>query len=179
MNKSVNKLYKFQMWIYISNVRFVHTADALRVLIINRFGGFYADSDFVILKSLKKLKNVIASDQVSCWIFANLSVRTLISTWTRCLTVISMTITIVSWSATPSQTPSSTSTKEPPYWRWRWRSWRKSTNPRAGLQEDPMSSRDRCCCCAGLDRNTHWGYRWPEKNSAQRNVEESPCWTTS
>ena len=51
--------------IYISYVRFVHTADALRVLIINRFGGFYADSDFVILKSLKKLRNVIASDQVS------------------------------------------------------------------------------------------------------------------
>ena len=45
--------------------RYVHTADALRLLLINKYGGFYADSDFVILKSLKSMKNVIASDQVT------------------------------------------------------------------------------------------------------------------
>ena len=52
--KSVNKYF-----------RYVHTADALRLLLVNKYGGFYADSDFVILKSLKSLKNVIASDQVT------------------------------------------------------------------------------------------------------------------
>ena len=45
-------------------IRFVHSADALRLLLIERYGGFYADSDFVILKSLKELRNVVASDQV-------------------------------------------------------------------------------------------------------------------
>ena len=44
--------------------RYVHSADALRLLLIHRYGGFYADSDFVIFKDLTKLKNVIASDQV-------------------------------------------------------------------------------------------------------------------
>merc|ERR1712106_678413 len=45
--------------------KFVHSADALRLLLIYRYGGFYADSDFVILKDLTSLKNVIASDQVA------------------------------------------------------------------------------------------------------------------
>ena len=45
--------------------RFVHSADALRLLLIHRYGGFYADSDFVILRDLTSLQNVIASDQVS------------------------------------------------------------------------------------------------------------------
>ena len=45
-------------------LRFVHSADALRLLLIERYGGFYADLDFVILKSLTGLQNVIASDQV-------------------------------------------------------------------------------------------------------------------
>jgi len=45
--------------------KFVHSADALRLLLLHRYGGFYADSDFVILKDLTQLKNVIASDQVA------------------------------------------------------------------------------------------------------------------
>ena len=45
--------------------RYVHTADVLRLLLIYKYGGFYLDSDFVILKSLVGLKNVVASDQVS------------------------------------------------------------------------------------------------------------------
>ena len=45
--------------------RYVHSADALRLLLVERYGGFYADLDFVIIKSLKGLKNVIASDQVN------------------------------------------------------------------------------------------------------------------
>jgi len=44
--------------------RNVHTADALRLLLIDKYGGFYADTDFVILKPLTELRNVIASDQV-------------------------------------------------------------------------------------------------------------------
>ena len=44
--------------------RYVHTADALRLLLIHKFGGFYSDTDFVILKSLVGLRNVLASDQV-------------------------------------------------------------------------------------------------------------------
>merc|ERR1719471_146479 len=45
--------------------KYVHTADVLRVLLVYKFGGFYFDSDFVILSSLKELSNVLASDQVS------------------------------------------------------------------------------------------------------------------
>lgn len=45
--------------------KYVHTADALRLLLIEKYGGFYSDSDFVILKSLVGLENVIASDQVN------------------------------------------------------------------------------------------------------------------
>merc|ERR1711935_1125213 len=45
--------------------RYVHTADALRLLLIHKFGGFYSDTDFVILKSLVGLKNFLASDQVN------------------------------------------------------------------------------------------------------------------
>jgi len=45
--------------------KYVHSADALRLLLVERYGGFYADLDFVIIKSLKGLKNVIASDQVT------------------------------------------------------------------------------------------------------------------
>ena len=45
--------------------RYVHTADVLRLLLIYKYGGFYLDSDFVILKSLLGLKNVVASDQVA------------------------------------------------------------------------------------------------------------------
>ena len=37
----------------------------LRVLLVYKFGGFYFDSDFVILSSLTGLRNVVASDQVS------------------------------------------------------------------------------------------------------------------
>ena len=37
----------------------------MRVLLVYKFGGFYFDSDFVILSSLKGLSNVLASDQVS------------------------------------------------------------------------------------------------------------------
>ena len=48
-----------------SLARYVHTADVLRLLLIYKYGGFYLDSDFVILKSLVGLKNVVASDQVS------------------------------------------------------------------------------------------------------------------
>ena len=44
--------------------RYVHIADVLRVLLVYKYGGFYFDTDFVILKSLKGLRNVIASDQV-------------------------------------------------------------------------------------------------------------------
>ena len=47
------------------SARYVHTADVLRLLLIYKYGGFYLDSDFVILKSLVGLKNVVASDQVS------------------------------------------------------------------------------------------------------------------
>ena len=43
---------------------YVHSADALRLLLVHKYGGFYADLDFVILKDLKHLKNVITSDQV-------------------------------------------------------------------------------------------------------------------
>ena len=50
------------MVVTIISARFVHSADALRLLLIERFGGFYADLDFVILKSLTGLHNVIASD---------------------------------------------------------------------------------------------------------------------
>jgi len=51
--------------------RFVHSADALRLLLIERYGGFYADLDFVILKSLRDLHNVIASDQITKEEFTN------------------------------------------------------------------------------------------------------------
>jgi len=45
--------------------KFVHSADALRLLLIDRYGGFYADLDFVIIRSLRGLQNVIASDQIT------------------------------------------------------------------------------------------------------------------
>ena len=44
--------------------RVVHTADALRLLVIQRFGGFYSDTDVVFLRDVTHLKDVIASDQV-------------------------------------------------------------------------------------------------------------------
>ena len=88
-----------------------------------------------------------------------------------------MTITIVSWWATLSQTPSFTSTKELQSWMSLCRSWRKFTNPRAGHQEVLMCCKDLCCCCAALVPNTLSGYRWPGRNSAERSVGESPCWT--
>ena len=46
-------------------IRYVHSADALRLLLIHKYGGFYADLDFVILAELSALANVVASDQVS------------------------------------------------------------------------------------------------------------------
>ena len=42
--------------------RYVHTADVLRLLLIYKFGGFHLDTDFVILKPLVGLTNVVASD---------------------------------------------------------------------------------------------------------------------
>ena len=45
-----------------SLARYVHTADVLRLLLIYKFGGFHLDTDFVILKSLVGLTNVVASD---------------------------------------------------------------------------------------------------------------------
>ena len=49
----------------LNQIRYVHTGDALRLLLIERFGGFYADTDTVMLKSLKNMKNVVASDGVN------------------------------------------------------------------------------------------------------------------
>jgi len=46
-----------------SSYRIVHTADALRLLVIARYGGFYSDTDVVFIKSVAELRNVIASDQ--------------------------------------------------------------------------------------------------------------------
>ena len=72
LGPQLRKAWAGKLWQYLISIwsltgwkyfRYVHTADALRLLLIERFGGFYADSDFVILKSLKRLKNVIASDQ--------------------------------------------------------------------------------------------------------------------
>lgn len=45
--------------------KFVHAADATRLLLLNRFGGFYADLDMVIIKDISHLHNVVASDQVT------------------------------------------------------------------------------------------------------------------
>ena len=58
MIQKIKEIFKFLF------LRVVHSADALRLLLIHRYGGVYADSDFVILKDLTKLKNLIASDQV-------------------------------------------------------------------------------------------------------------------
>ena len=52
--------------------RYVHTADVLRLLLIYKYGGFYLDSDFVILKSLVGLRNVVASDQVAGTVLTSL-----------------------------------------------------------------------------------------------------------
>ena len=49
--------------------RYVHTADALRLLVVYRYGGFYSDQDMVIIKNLHHLKNIIASDQVTTKLF--------------------------------------------------------------------------------------------------------------
>ncbi|XP_023323266.1 lactosylceramide 4-alpha-galactosyltransferase [Eurytemora carolleeae] len=48
-----------------SDYRYTHMADGLRLLLVYKFGGFYADTDYVIIRSLKDLKNVVASDQVN------------------------------------------------------------------------------------------------------------------
>lgn len=45
--------------------KYTHMADALRLLVVQRFGGFYADTDYVIIKPLTGLQNVLASDQVT------------------------------------------------------------------------------------------------------------------
>jgi len=46
-----------------SSYRIVHTADALRLLVVARYGGFYSDTDVVFLRNVATLRNVIASDQ--------------------------------------------------------------------------------------------------------------------
>ena len=38
-------------------------SDAIRLALLYKYGGFYADLDVVVLKSISHLKNVIASDQ--------------------------------------------------------------------------------------------------------------------
>lgn len=45
--------------------KFVHMADAVRLLLLYRYGGFYSDTDMIILRDLTNLHNVVASDQVT------------------------------------------------------------------------------------------------------------------
>ena len=39
-----------------------HTADALRLLLVYRFGGLYLDLDFVVLRSLEDFNNILVSN---------------------------------------------------------------------------------------------------------------------
>ena len=48
-----------------SVARYTHMADALRLLLVHRYGGFYADTDYVIIRPLTGLHNVVASDQIT------------------------------------------------------------------------------------------------------------------
>ena len=45
-----------------SRYQFVHTADALRLLLIYRFGGFYLDLDYVVLRDLNHYKNMLLEE---------------------------------------------------------------------------------------------------------------------
>ena len=106
----------------MSTPRIVHTADALRLLVVERFGGFYSDTDVVFLRfwngdsslirrtvmimtvtvlrllrfvlvvatllslrSVAKLRNVIASDQeVCCYNYIeNTLLKRIISRWKK------------------------------------------------------------------------------------------------
>ena len=40
----------------------VHTSDALKLLIIYKFGGFYLDLDYVVLRDLRHYKNMLLSE---------------------------------------------------------------------------------------------------------------------
>lgn len=44
-------------------VKSVHHSDAIRLVLIYKYGGFYSDLDVVILKSLDGLKNVMSCDE--------------------------------------------------------------------------------------------------------------------
>ncbi len=48
-----------------SKTPIVHYSDAIRLILIHRYGGWYSDLDMIVLQSLKSLpNNAIASDQV-------------------------------------------------------------------------------------------------------------------
>ena len=41
----------------------VHKADALRLLLVYKFGGFYLDLDYVVLNSLSHHNNIVVGNQ--------------------------------------------------------------------------------------------------------------------
>ena len=44
--------------------KIVHYSDAIRLVLIYKYGGWYADLDIIFLKTVEHLRNVIASDQL-------------------------------------------------------------------------------------------------------------------
>jgi len=46
-----------------SDYRAAHTADALRLLILYKFGGFYLDIDYVVLNDLTHYKNIVVGNK--------------------------------------------------------------------------------------------------------------------
>ena len=45
-----------------SHHRAVHTADAIRLLLIYKFGGFYLDLDYVVLRDLTHYTNMLLEE---------------------------------------------------------------------------------------------------------------------
>ena len=45
-----------------SSYKPVHTADAVRLLLIYKFGGFYLDVDYVVLRDLNHYKNMVLEE---------------------------------------------------------------------------------------------------------------------
>jgi len=61
----LENFYTSEALVLSYDYKYAHVADALRLLLVQKYGGFYADTDYVITKPLTGLQNVLASDQVT------------------------------------------------------------------------------------------------------------------
>ena len=105
----------------------VHRADALRLLLVYKFGGFYLDLDYVVLNSLSHHNNIVVGNKP----WDQLWHRTEKSDFL----FITEKPSPRAWY--PSRTTPSPSAPTTRCFRWPCCTWRRSTTPPAGTVSDP------------------------------------------